>query len=109
MTSFIHSLAGLNSRVHEQSLRKNLKQKYFDSVRMALEKTEHPLNVLKKSEMIELFIEHMDPNIEDTVEDLQEKVSVMSTIVVRNNDKIKIQIQKKVDLLTKRIKCFNLH
>ena len=76
---------------------------------MALEKAEHPLNVLKKSEMIELFIEHMDPNIEDTIEDLQEKVSIMSTIVVRNNDKIKIQIQKKVDLLAKRIKCFNLH
>ena len=51
----------------------------------------------------------MDPNIEDEIRDLQEKVAVFSSIKVERNDKIKIQLLKKIDLLTKRIKCFNLY
>lgn len=51
----------------------------------------------------------MDPNIEDSVEDLREKVAMFAAITVKNNDKIKIQLRKKIDLLTKRIRCFNLY
>lgn len=43
MTSYIHSLAGLNSRIHEQSLRNSLQYKYFDAVKTSLEQSEHKL------------------------------------------------------------------
>lgn len=49
MTSFIHSLAGLNSKIHEKSLRNKLKNEYFAAITTALSGKEHNLPVLNKS------------------------------------------------------------
>lgn len=41
----------------------------------------------------------MDPITEDNVVDLQQKIDKFSKIRVQNNDKIKIQLQKKINML----------
>ena len=48
--------------------------------------------VLLKNEMLELFIDGMDPIVEDNVDDLNTKIEKLKKIRPTDNDKMKINI-----------------
>ena len=58
--------------------------------------------------MLELFVNGLDPIVEDNIEDLQQKIIRFSSIKVKGNDKIAINVQKKISGLEKRLKCYAL-
>lgn len=74
MTSLIHYLSGINNKIHENFLRGAFKEEYFNILRTVVSGSNHSHNLLTKSEMIETFIDYLDLNIEDTVEDLEYKI-----------------------------------
>lgn len=58
--------------------------------------------------MLELFVDYMDPILEDNEEELRQKIQKLKSIDVVENDKLSISIKKKVSSLEKRIKSYIL-
>ena len=58
--------------------------------------------------MLELFTDYMDPILEDTPEQLAHKINKFKAINVKNNDKLAINLQKKISGLEKRKKTYLL-
>lgn len=48
----------------------------------------------------------MDPQVEDSVGDLEWKLEKFSKLKVVGNEKLRVELLKKVDNLKRRIKCY---
>ena len=64
---------------------------------------------LESSEMAELFLHYMDPAMEGTLADLEWKQAEFRKVKVKDNEKLKVEVAKKIDNLGKRIKCYQLY
>jgi hypothetical protein len=64
---------------------------------------------LLKDEMLEIFIDYLDPVVENTISDLKFKTSEFKKIQGVKNDKLAINLRKKIDQLEKRIRCYSLY
>ena len=110
MTSLTHSMMGFNHQIHSEQWRKVFFEEYYRDIKDCLEKRgKYEENkVLRKNEMLELFVDGMDPVVEDNVEDLKLKLVKLREISPIENDKIRINIEKKVSSIEKRLKCYQL-
>jgi hypothetical protein len=52
MTALIHTFTGLNSKIHENALRKTLTSEYFKVLRVVLSTKNHKYETLKQDEFI---------------------------------------------------------
>ena len=77
MSNFIHSMLGFNHRVHKSQISNTFKYQYFEVIKDILENgnKDKRYSCLDSVEMVELFINHMDPISEATVEDLSWKLA----------------------------------
>ncbi len=74
--------------------------------RCLLEEVEESEMWLIKGDYLENYIVHMDPALEGTVEELALKINDFKLLKVKNNDKIRRTILKKIDMLERRKRIY---